>query len=206
MKFKVLSSFAMGVLMLIIAFAGSRAPIRAQGTPEPEVTDNPCLSTQMATPEATPEDGAVAQDTPEAEATQTPCLATPEAPTEAQATPTPTAVVTETVSDGSIFIQDGNAMAPVIRIWVTWHDRSTGVLITNPPTYLAITDSEGIKITIPKNAVNIGIRIEQQYRTSQSFDFNPTCAFAFARPPKKQLIRVTNEGICIVESPFFSSE
>lgn len=98
-----------------------------------------------------------------------------------------------------ITIIHSNSFADAGRVWVIWHAPSTGALTASLGAYNTRISyyNTGLDITIPNNVVNIGIRIETtQNRSSGNWQFNPTCVFAFAKPPQGFSINVDDNNVC----------
>lgn len=209
MKVKVLSLILVGSLLIITVFAVPKAPLHAQGTTAPEVTDaclerildgsdtgevdpsgmtdDPCLATTpcSATPEAPPEEASDAEGTTAPEVTKTPCLITP------VVIPTPV----DTATSHSITVINRSSEF-IARYWLTWHVPQTGTLIAvGSGTILA--GLSGVLI-IPSGAVNIGVRVELYGRVvmdggqpGAQWLSTDTCQFSFVDAHQDRIMSIS---------------
>ena len=86
-----------------------------------------------------------------------------------------------------ITIDHANEHADAGRVWVTWHDPSTGDLkVSLAAQNVRISYyNTGLDITVPYDVVDIGIRVEATPdRVSGKWQVIPACTFAFATPPQ----------------------
>jgi hypothetical protein len=206
-----------GVLLIMLSFAAFKAPSHAQDTGKPAATEDPCTAIieagmqphdntgPVATKDSALESCLEALASTGMDATN---LATPDTSLATRGAVVPAATdavgpATEAVDADDVYIPitiiHSNIFADAGRVWVIWHDPSTGALIASLGAYNTRISyyNMGLDITIPNNVVNIGIRIETtQNRSSDDWQFNPTCAFAFAKPPQGFAVTVDDNNIC----------
>jgi hypothetical protein len=207
-----------GVLLITLSLAVFQAPLQAQDTGEPAATEDPCPAIIEAGMQPQDSTAPVATGDPafepclealvstEADATD---LATPDtslATEEAVVPPVATDAVGPTIEATEpdfvyipITVIHSNIFADAGRVWVIWHDPTTGALTASLGAYMWRVSyyNMSLDVTIPNNVVNIGIRIETtQNRSSDNWEFNPTCAFAFAKPPQGFSVNVDDDNVC----------
>jgi hypothetical protein len=98
-----------------------------------------------------------------------------------------------------ITISHSNSYADAGRVWVFWHDPTTGALTVTLGSYGTHLSyyNMGLDITIPNNVVNVGIRIETSSdRSSDKWQVNPTCTFTFTEPPKGFSVTIDDNNVC----------
>lgn len=209
-----------GILLLTLSLVTFQAPLQAQDTGEPAATADSCTAIIEAGMQPQDDKAPVAAEDPAFEscmealattrtdatnattpATQDVSLATQEAVMPAATDPADSA--TGIVGSDFVYIPitviHSNIFADAGRVWVIWHDPSTGALTASLGAYNTRISyyNTGLDITIPNNVVNIGIRVETtQDRSSGDWEFNPTCTFAFAEPPQGFSITVDDNNVC----------
>lgn len=190
-----------GVLLITLSCTALQILLQVQDTGEPTSTEDPCIAIIEA--------GMQPQGNKEPVATEDPAL---ESCLEALAPTDMDAVGSTTIVAGPddiyipITINHSNSFADAGRVWVIWHDPSTGELTASLAAYNTRISyyNMGLDIKIPNNVVNIGIRIEtRQDRSSGNWQFNSSCAFAFAKPPQGFSITVDDNNLCMgqIDSP-----
>lgn len=200
-----------GVLLITFSIAALHVPLQAQEATEPAVTEDDCTAIIEAVmlPQddmalATPEDAALdscleSLSTTELDEDTMSIAATKEA-----AAPDATETVSPVVAqDGYVYIPitviHSNIFADAGRVWVIWHDSTTGALTVGLRAYNQRLSyyNMGLDITIPDDVENIAIRIETtQDRSSGNWEFDPTCAFAFTEPPQGFSVTVDDDNVC----------
>jgi hypothetical protein len=205
-----------GVLLITLSFAAFQSPLQAQDTGEPAATEDPCPAIIEAGMQPQDNTAPVATEDPALEtclealiSTGTDATATPDMSLATEETVVPPAatdaigLATEAAEPDFVYIPitviHSNIFADAGRVWVIWHDPETGALTASLGAYNTRISyyNMGLDITIPNNVVNIGIRIETtQNRSSGNWEFNPTCAFAFAKPPQGFSITVDDNNVC----------
>jgi hypothetical protein len=209
-----------GVLLIVLSLAAFQAPSHAQDTGEPAATEDPCPAIIEAGMQPQDNTAPVATEDPAldsclealistgADATNATDLATPDTSLATQEAVVPAATeavgsATEAAESDFVYIPitviHSNIFADAGRVWVIWHDPTTGALTASLGAYNTRISyyNMGLDITIPNDVVNIGIRIETtQNRSSGNWEFNPTCAFAFAKPPQGFSITVDDDNVC----------
>ena len=202
-----------GILLMTLSLAAFQAPLQAQDTGKSAATEDPCpatidaaMATQDATMPVATEDPALDSCLETLSITVMDASSPTQLATRVAAVPVatePVAPATEAAGSNSVYIpitvNHSNVFADAGRVWVTWHDPSTGALTVSLSAYNTRISyyNMGLDVTIPNNVVNIGIRIETtQDRASGNWQFNPTCAFAFAKPPQGFSVTVDDNNIC----------
>lgn len=188
--------FVMGVLVMILAFAAFQA---LQKTQQPAESEDPCTAVIQAGMQSQNNTGAAATE----DAALVACLEALASPGMSAKDSIGPALEGPNDSYISISISYSNTLADAGRVWVIWHDPSTGALAASLGAYNTRLSyyNMGLDITIPINVVNIGIRIETtQDRSSDKWEFQPTCAFVFAKPPQGFSVTVDDDNVCTGQS------
>jgi len=200
-------------LLITLSLAAVHAPLLAQDSPAPAATEDPCttsIDAAMATQDAT---GPVATEDPALDS----CLETLSTTVMDMSNPTgvstrvpimpaateAVAPATEPATPDSLYIPitiiRSNNLADAGRVWVTWHDQTTGALTVTLGAYgLRLSYyNMGLDVTIPANVLNIGIRIETSPdRSSGKWQINPTCTFTFAQSPQGFSVTIDDNNVC----------
>jgi hypothetical protein len=201
-----------GILLITLSMVAFQASLQAQDAPEPEVTEDSCITIIEAGMKSQDDAAPMATDAPALDA----CLESLSTTVLDTATLSIAATnelgasdATETVSpavaqEDSIYIPitviHSNIFADAGRVWVTWHDSTTGALTVGLRAYNQRLSyyNMGLDITIPDDVVNIAIRIETtQDRSSDNWEFDPTCAFAFEEASEGFSINIDDDNMCI---------
>ena len=161
-----------GILLITLSLVAFNAPLLAQEATEPAATEDPCTAIIEA--------GMLPQDATMPMATEDPaldsCLETLSttvvnltspfqlATRVAPASTETVASATEPATPDSVYIPitivNSNSHADVGRVWVTWHDPSTGALTVTLSAYAMRVSyyNMSLDVTVPPNVVNVGIR------------------------------------------------
>lgn len=198
------------VLLIALSLAAGYATLLAQEATEPAVSEDDCkaiieagmLPQDDSAPEAT-EDPAFASCLESLSATELDAASMFDSATQ-EATPEVTETVSPAVAQSDfvyipITVIHSNIFADAGRVWVIWHDATTGALTVALRAYNERISyyNMGLDITIPDDVVNIAFRIETtQNRSSGNWEFDPTCAFAFAEPPQGFSVTVDDDNVC----------
>ena len=204
----------MVVVLITLSLAALQASLQAQGSTEPAATEEPCISIVEAAMQPLDNTATAATEDPaldscfEALASAGTDVATPDASTATlePIAPAATDAVDTTTEDGEmadvyipITIDHANALADAGRVWVTWHDPSTGDLevALGAQNMRVSYYNTGLDITLPYDVVDIGIRVEATPdRNSGAWQVIPVCTFAFATPPQGFSISVDDNNVC----------
>jgi len=206
-------SLMVGVLLVALAIVAFRGAVQAQETLEPAVTEDDCTAIIEAgmlpqddtapAPVAT-EDSALYSCLESLNTTELDSASVSISATKELAAPEATEIVSPAVAQSGfvympITVIHSNIFADAGRVWVIWHDSTTGALTVALRSYNERISyyNMGLDITIPDDVVNIAIRIETtQDRSSGNWEFDPTCAFAFTEPPQGFSVTVDDDNGC----------
>lgn len=200
-----------GILLITLSMAAFQAPLHAQEATEKAVSEDDCtaiieagmLTRDDATPMAT--DVSALDSCLESLSTTVLDTATLSiTATQEAGAPDATETVSPAVAqEDSVYIPitviHSNIFADAGRVWVTWHDSTTGALTVALRAYNQRLSyyNMGLDITIPDDVVNIAIRIETtQDRSSDNWEFDPTCAFAFEEAPEGFSVNIDDDNMC----------
>lgn len=209
--YKNMRSLIVGILLICLSLAAFNVPLQAQEATESAVSEDDCIAIIEA--------GMLPQDNTAPMATDAPSLdacleslSITELDTASMSITATSEVgaaeATETVSpavadEDSVYIPitviHSNIFADAGRVWVIWHDATTGALTVGLRAYNQRLSyyNMGLDITIPDDVVNLAIRIETtQDRSSGNWEFDPTCAFAFTEAPESFSINIDDDNIC----------
>ncbi len=195
-----------GILLITLSLATLQAPLHAQDTGNPEATEDSCpaiIDAAIATRDATMP---VATADPALDS----CLETlsttvvdATSPTGVTAREAAQPTATEPATPDSVYIPitliHSNLLTDAGRVWVTWHDPTTGALTVTLGSYgLRLSYyNMGLDVTIPNNSVDIGIRVETSPdRSSDTWQHNPTCTFTFTEPPQGFSVTIDDNNVC----------
>ncbi len=198
-----------GVLLMTLSLAAVNVRLMAQDSPEPAATEEACpaiidaaMATQDASMPVATEDSAL-DSCLETLSTIVVDMSSPfQLATRVAATPATTEAATPDSVYIPITISHSNSYADVGRVWVTWHDPSTGALTVTLSAYGMRVSyyNTSLDVTVPSDVVNVGIRIETSPdRASDTWQINPTCTFAFAQPPQGFSVSVDDNNVCTGE-------
>lgn len=191
----------MVLLLIILSFAVFQALLQIQNAGQPVATEDTCISIIEASLQPQDNTGSVVTEDPALES----CLETL-ASTGRSATDTVNSASKVEGTDEiytPITIVHSNILADAGRVWVIWHDPSTGALIVSLGAYNTMISyyNMGLDVTIPKDVVNIGIRIETTPdRDSGNWQFNPGCSFTFDKAVEGFSITVDDNNVCTGQS------
>lgn len=200
-----------GILLITLSMVAFQASLQAQEATEPAVTEDDCTAiieagmlpqddTALATPEDSALDACLESLSTTVLDTATLSIAATNELGASDATETVSPAVAQ---EDSVYIPitviHSNIFADAGRVWVTWHNSTTGALTVGLRAYNQRLSyyNMGLDITIPDDVVNIAIRIETtQARSSGNWEFDPTCAFAFAEPPQGFSVTIDDDNMC----------
>jgi len=200
-----------GILLIALSLATVHTTLQAQGTGDPAATEDACI--------AVIQDGMLPQHDTEPVATEdpalVPCLESLSATeldaatlfistTREAVAPDATEIVSPAVEQSDfvyipITVIHSNIFADAGRVWVIWHDPTTGALTVALRAYNERISyyNMGLDITIPHDVVDIAFRIETtQDRSSGNWEFDPTCAFTFTEPPQGFSVTIDDDNLC----------
>ena len=199
------------VLLIALSLAAGHATLQAQEATEPAVTEDDCTAIieagmlpQDDTAPAATEDPALESCLESLSTTELDTASMSISATQEAAAPDATETVSPAVEQSDfvyipITVIHSNIFADAGRVWVIWHDATTGALTVALRAYNQRISyyNMGLDITIPDDVVNIAFRIETtQDRSSGNWEFDPTCAFAFAKPPQGFSVTIDDDNIC----------
>lgn len=212
-----------GIMLITLSLAAFNAPLMAQDSPEPAATEDPCIAilddaianldtdaldvfedpevtaclgdlytTWMDTSDVSDQASEDSLDTTGSDTANTTDQASQD--TQATAEPSPTATQPPADTAASHSFSVFNNTSRLARFWLTWHVPQTGTLIALGSGNILAENSSSL--TIPSDAVAIGIRVEFNSGAGDTgiWIATDTCALGFADAHQDRAIEIVEAG------------